>query len=87
MSKATDSTSYSHAPKPESVRLYTGSHLLCVMRSGHVFQGEIMATRDNKSSRMIVLHLKPLDIPHAPSTPSDDPVVAARSLLDSVSGT
>lgn len=87
------STEFQHATKPESVRLYSGSHVLCVTASGVVIQGEIIDTKDvsrNKEvTRFLLLKLKPTTL-YSPATRESgapvSPEAAGRSLLDSVSG-
>lgn len=88
-------TEFHHAVKPESVRLYSGSHVLCVTSSGVVLQGEIIDTKDvvrsKETTRFLLLKLKQT-APYNPVThggtgnPSASPEVVGRSLLDSVSG-
>jgi hypothetical protein len=86
-------TGFSKVLKPESVRLYNGSPVLCVLTNGGVVQGTIVATeeklKDGQKVRYLALMLAPLSdkepIAHT-STRSNDPAVVGKSLLDSVSG-
>lgn len=93
MQKAGANTEFQHAIKPESVRLYSGSHVLCVTASGVTVQGEIIDTKDvsrNKEvTRFLLLKLKPTT-PYTHvregSTPPASPEAVGRSLLDGVGG-
>ena len=87
-------TGFSKVLKPESVRLYNGSPVLCVLTNGGVVQGTIVATQERMENgqkrRFLALMLAPLSdkepvIISEKSRPAT-PEAVGKSLLDSVSG-
>lgn len=94
MQKAGVNTEFNHAVKPESVRLYSGSHVLCVTASGVTLQGEIIDTKDvtrnKETTRFLLLKLKAttpyVSTRDGVNTPPASPEAVGRSLLDGVGG-
>lgn len=79
---------------PESLKLFAGSHVLCVCPSGSVLQGKIIkaqeVTRDRVRTRYLVLELSVLLDKEEAETPTppnpQGPEAVAASLLDGVGG-
>ena len=87
-------TGFSKVLKPESVRLYNGSPVLCVLTNGGVVQGTIVATQERlhngQKCRYLALMLAPLSdkepVTFAEKSRPASPEVVGKSLLDSVGG-